>query len=678
MKQLFKFFSLLLLCCITVLGCDNEVKNDTPVDNTGDMSGDNTGNNTGDNTGNNTGGNTGGNTVSIVLDKTTITFNTPDESETITATLNDSSAADVTWSTEDEYIATVSDSGVVTSVAGGTVTITATLVSDSSISATCSVTVPEPNRAATSDETSITELTEPVEVIMCGDSMMRTYETDYGSDQAGWGQYLQDFFSEDDVTINNDYSMGGRSSRSFYNEDVRWPAIRTKLQENQTNGVKTVIFMQFGHNDQKDPSYPDYLTFASENQNGTVAGTYYDYLERYITEARELDASIVLFTPFVRKYFSDGLLTDKGKHIISEVYDGEVTARGDYPAAMKAVGAKHGVPVIDLTTLSAEIVQAVYDADGEEGLGYIYSSDSTHTRTLGALKHAEAAANALEEVSVFDQYRVTPDSRVMLEGGSKAFGSVYENEEKILSFKVTNFNVSDGSVTITSNDAAFTLSDDDNGTFVSSITLDSSINGSTVYVKFLPTSVSDYNGALTVSYSGTETITPDYGTSPVGTIDGNNALISLSGVGIEYVEFTGNEYELVISDMAVGSTIDGGVMGTANYFTSIGSMEVGTNSKTVDEVTYTMRMKSGGSSKGIQFTASSAFEAEVVVISSNSSSIRQLNLEDSDGNIIDFNDQILGTDAVKVTLSGDSAGSYVLISESSGLNFYYVKVTELE
>ena len=53
-----------------------------------------------------------------------------------------------------------------------------------------------------------------------------------------------------------------------------------------------------------DTDGPLYLTFASNNQNGTVAGTYYDYLERYIVETRDLGGIPVIFTPFVREYLA--------------------------------------------------------------------------------------------------------------------------------------------------------------------------------------------------------------------------------------------------------------------------------------------------------------------------------------------------------------------------------------
>src|SRR4029077_20529008 len=124
----------------------------------------------------------------------------------------------------------------------------------------------------------------------------------------------------------------------------------------------TFVFIQFGHNDEKkttDTDGPDFLTFASHNQNGTVAGTYYDYLERYIGETRELGGIPILFTPFVRENVqgSPPQVTATAQHNITAAYPGEITARRDYPAAMRAVAAKHAVPLVDLTAWSKAMVE---------------------------------------------------------------------------------------------------------------------------------------------------------------------------------------------------------------------------------------------------------------------------------------------------------------------------------
>jgi hypothetical protein len=55
---------------------------------------------------------------------------------------------------------------------------------------------------------------------------------------------------------------------------------------------------------------------------------------------------------------------------------------------MMAVAAKHNVPVIDLTSWSEELIEGLYTSEGVDSLSHIYSLDSTHTGTLGALKQA--------------------------------------------------------------------------------------------------------------------------------------------------------------------------------------------------------------------------------------------------------------------------------------------------
>ena len=77
------------------------------------------------------------------------------DTKTLTATVLPSNASDksVTWESDDESVATVSDAGVVTAVAAGTATITVT-TTDGSKTATCEITVnPAPAVAATLDFT---------------------------------------------------------------------------------------------------------------------------------------------------------------------------------------------------------------------------------------------------------------------------------------------------------------------------------------------------------------------------------------------------------------------------------------------------------------------------------------------------------------------------------------------
>src|SRR5581483_9327257 len=242
--------------------------------------------------------------VAVSLSESTYTFATPDLSHSLTASVTGTGATSVTWSTSNSYIATVDATGAVTSVSGGDAIITATSTADPTKSADCTVTVAEPQRTRAASYVDAKSISSgPVTIIMAGDSLTRTYAAN-AADQAGWGQVLNQFFTGD-VTVDNTLANGGRSSRSFYNELGRWDQVKARLMAAQAAGTPAFVFIMFAHNDEKkttDTDGPLYLTFASNNQNGTVAGTYYDYLERYIVETRDLGGIPVIFTPFVREY----------------------------------------------------------------------------------------------------------------------------------------------------------------------------------------------------------------------------------------------------------------------------------------------------------------------------------------------------------------------------------------
>src|SRR3982751_3993172 len=90
---------------------------------------------------------TGLGAVAITLSESSFTFDTPDLHHGLTATVTGTATTSVAWSSSNSYIATVSPGGVVTSVSGGQVTITAMSIADATKTAACRVTVAEPNRA---------------------------------------------------------------------------------------------------------------------------------------------------------------------------------------------------------------------------------------------------------------------------------------------------------------------------------------------------------------------------------------------------------------------------------------------------------------------------------------------------------------------------------------------------
>ena len=201
-------------------------------------------------------------------------------------------------------------------------------------------------------------------IFLAGDSTVQSYaDTQY---IAGWGQYLGLFLDSEVKVVNA--ARGGRSSRSFINEDRLFKNTDGKKYSFTENGGKSIeetiaegdyLFIQFGHNDDSskvDASYmydrmvplgepdtngiypvtapecqrattylPDaFLSIASDSQKNSALneiakygdeyyaygdGTYKWYLKQYIDLAREKGAIPVLLTPVARVSFNaDGTL----------------------------------------------------------------------------------------------------------------------------------------------------------------------------------------------------------------------------------------------------------------------------------------------------------------------------------------------------------------------------------
>ena len=66
-----------------------------------------------------------------------------------------------------------------------------------------------------------------------GDSTMQTY--DESTDKRGWGQMLQQFFDEAQITVNN-RGKSGASSKSFYQEAAYWTTLKTGGSDAMASG----------------------------------------------------------------------------------------------------------------------------------------------------------------------------------------------------------------------------------------------------------------------------------------------------------------------------------------------------------------------------------------------------------------------------------------------------------
>lgn len=162
-------------------------------------------------------------------------------------------------------------------------------------------------------------------VFLCGNSTVVDQDNEpWGS----WGQMIPRFFNEQ-VCIAN-YAESGESANTF---------IAAKRLKKVLTQVKPgdYIFMEFGHNDQK--------------QKGPGKGAFYSYmtsLKTFIDEARARGAHPVLVTPTQRRSFGP---------------DGKIqNTHEDYPEAMHWLAARENVPLIDLN----EMTRTLYEAMGTE------------------------------------------------------------------------------------------------------------------------------------------------------------------------------------------------------------------------------------------------------------------------------------------------------------------------
>ena len=161
---------------------------------------------------------------------------------------------------------------------------------------------------------------------------------------AGYGQVLPQIFHLG-VSVAN-YSDSGESSASFVGNQGLWPAIMKVVKPGD------VIFIEFGHNDKA-------ITSTAFHTNMT----------KYVTDAKAAKAIPILLTPIARANGGPAAMQFQS------------SGGADIPTITKTVGMEQSVPVIDLTTATANWLMQVganwtmYHAGG---------TDATHTNAAGA------------------------------------------------------------------------------------------------------------------------------------------------------------------------------------------------------------------------------------------------------------------------------------------------------
>lgn len=230
----------------------------------------------------------------------------------------------------------------------------------------------------------ITPVDDVVTVYLAGDSTV----TDQKNEPwAAWGQMLPRFFKSH-VAIAN-HAQSGEALFSFRAE---------KRLEKILDTIKAgdYLFIQFGHNDQKDKS-PGAGPFT----------TYTNNLKRFITEARNKNAVPVLVTPMERRRF-DG--------------DKPLSTLADYAEAVRRVGREENVAVIDLNTMSLKLYAALGPQNSRKAFVHYPANsfpaqeqplkDDTHFNAYGAYQLVRCVVEGIKSnVPALAKYMVEDTAR---------------------------------------------------------------------------------------------------------------------------------------------------------------------------------------------------------------------------------------------------------------------------
>lgn len=172
--------------------------------------------------------------------------------------------------------------------------------------------------------------------------------------QTGMSQVLELYTAETVRVI--PCGKNGRSTKSFL-EEGRFEPVRQKMAEGD------FLFIQFGHNDEKD----------DPARHTDPWGSFQDNLRYFIREARKAGAYPVLITPIARRRFTEDGVFRPGSH-------------GEYPDAIRQVGAQEQVPVADLTAITEEYIARLGDEKSKPL--YVWPVDNTHLKVEGAVQMA--------------------------------------------------------------------------------------------------------------------------------------------------------------------------------------------------------------------------------------------------------------------------------------------------
>lgn len=210
-------------------------------------------------------------------------------------------------------------------------------------------------------------------VFLVGDSTVSPFKDPFFIPRNGYGMKMQDYISPEKAEVVN-LAISGRSSKSFLTEKNY-----AVLQQFIKNGDYLII--AFGHNDEK----LEEARYSNANGSKETKGSFKFFLyEKYIKMARTAGAVPVLCTPIVRRS-PTGVYSGVFIHITpdSPGYPG-----GNYPKAIRGLGAETEVTVIDNTAMTKCLYERIGGSENAkfhaQKTSDIATLDNTHLNAYGA------------------------------------------------------------------------------------------------------------------------------------------------------------------------------------------------------------------------------------------------------------------------------------------------------
>lgn len=211
-----------------------------------------------------------------------------------------------------------------------------------------------------------------------GDSTMANKVKPEENPERGWGQMLPLFFN-DKIIIDN-RAVNGRSTRSFIAEK-RWDDILKTLKKGD------YVFIQFGHNDQKEKDSTRYTNPHTAYRHNLI---------RFVEETRAKGATPILFSSIVRRNFNEkGVL---------------ISTHGEYTMEARLVAQEFNVPFIDMEYYT-ELLEQSYGPEKSKQLHLHFKAgeipyykedkaDDTHLGVKGATEVAKIAVQELKKTKL--------------------------------------------------------------------------------------------------------------------------------------------------------------------------------------------------------------------------------------------------------------------------------------